>query len=99
MTGPDGEKLRGWWQYTAIEPSRRLEFDYGFSDDDGNPVGEMGSAHGVMTLEDADGKTRMTLVTTFTDADRLQQMMEMGMQEGMREALGQIDALLAEVRA
>jgi uncharacterized protein YndB with AHSA1/START domain len=99
ITGPDGEKPRGWWRYTAIESERRLEFDYGFSDDDGKPVEEAGSAHGMMTLEAVDTRTRMTLVTKFTDADRLQQMMEMGMQEGMREALGQIDAILAEVHA
>jgi uncharacterized protein YndB with AHSA1/START domain len=99
MTGPEGEKPRGWWRFTAIDTPRRLEFDYGFSDDDGKPVEDMGSAHGVMTIEAADEKTRMIVATTFTDADRLQQMMEMGMQEGMREALSQIDALLSEVNA
>lgn len=99
MTGPDGEKPRGWWKYTAIDAPRRLEFDYGFSDDDGKPVDEMGSAHGVVTFESVDGTTRMAVVTTFANADQLQNMMEMGMQEGMRQALGQIDALLSEVRA
>jgi uncharacterized protein YndB with AHSA1/START domain len=99
MTGPDEEKAGGWWEFTAIDPPRRLELDYGFADDDGKPVEDMGSAHGVMTLEPAEGKTRMTVVTAFTDADQLQKMMEMGMQEGMREALGQIDGILAEVRA
>ena len=24
MTTPDGEKPRGWWRFTAIEPPRRL---------------------------------------------------------------------------
>jgi uncharacterized protein YndB with AHSA1/START domain len=99
MTGPDGEKAAGWWEITAIDSPRRLEYDDGFADDDGTPVEELGSMHGVVTLEPADGKTRMTIVTTFTDTDQLEKVTEMGMEEGMREALGQIDGILAEVRA
>jgi hypothetical protein len=38
----------------------------------------------------------MTTVTHFESAEQLQQMVEMGMEEGSREALGQVDALLAE---
>ena len=38
MTGPDGEKARGWWQITAIDAPTRLEFDDGFADDSGEPV-------------------------------------------------------------
>ena len=50
-----------------------------------------------MTLEAADGKTRMTTLTTFASTEQLERMQEMGMEEGMREAMGQIDAILAEV--
>lgn len=98
MTGPDGEKPRGWWQITAIEEPTRFEFDDGFADDDGNPVEAMGSVHGVVTLDSAGGKTRMTSLSSFESADQLQQMMAMGMEEGMREAVGQMDAILAELK-
>ncbi len=47
-----------------------------------------------MTLEELDGKTRMTTVTTFNSLEDLEQVIEMGMEEGIREAMGQIDALL-----
>ena len=99
MTTPEGEKPAGWWEFTAIDPPRRLEFDYGLSDADRNPVAGMGAAHGMVTLEPADGKTRMTIVSTFPDVEQFEKMMEMGMQDGMREALGQIDGILAQVRA
>lgn len=99
MTGPDGEKARGWWVITSIEPPRRLEFDDGFADENGEPVGDMGATHGVVTLEASEVGTRMTAVTTFESVEQLEKMLAMGMEEGMREALGQIDALLAEVRA
>jgi uncharacterized protein YndB with AHSA1/START domain len=99
MTTPEGEKPAGWWQVRAVDPPRRLEFDDGFSDDDGNPMEEWGAAHAVVTIDAADGKTRMTIRTTFASADQFEKMMEMGMEDGMREALGQIDALLVDVRA
>lgn len=96
MTGPDGEKAPGWWRITAIEAPRRLEFDDGFADENGDPVAEMGVTHCVMTLEPLEGRTRMTTVTRFETADQLQKMMELGIEEGSREALGQVDALLSE---
>jgi uncharacterized protein YndB with AHSA1/START domain len=96
MTGPNGEKEHGWWSITAIEPARRLEFEDGFADENGEPTGDLGATRAVVTLEDTDGRTRMTTVTTFESADQLEKMAAMGMEEGSREAMGQIDALLAE---
>lgn len=99
MTGPDGEKSRGWWRFTAIEAPTRLEFDDGFADENGAPVAEMGTSHGVMTLEAVDHRTRMTMVSTFDTADSLEKVLAMGMEEGMKQAMGQIDAILADSKA
>ena len=96
MTGPDGEKNWGWWRFTAIEAPHRLEFDDGFADENGDPVLAMGTGHAVMELEAIDNRTRMTMVSTFDSADALEKVLAMGMEEGMREALAQIDAILAE---
>jgi uncharacterized protein YndB with AHSA1/START domain len=96
MTGPDGDKGHGWWMFTAIEAPHRLEFDYGFADEAGNPTGDHGTAHGTVTLEAFGGRTRMAVLTTFENEDQLEQMLAMGMEEGMREALDQVDAILAE---
>jgi uncharacterized protein YndB with AHSA1/START domain len=95
MTGPEGEKSRGWWRFTAIEAPNRLEFDDGFADENGGPVAAMGTTHAVVTLEAIDGRTRMTIVSSFESAEQLEQMAAMGMEEGMREAMGQIDGILA----
>ena len=35
------------------------------------------------------------MVSTFDSADALEQVLAMGMEEGMKQALGQIDAILA----
>ena len=98
MTGPDCEKPRGWWQIAAIEEPTRFEFDDGFADDDGNPVEAMGIVHGVVTLDEVGGTTRMTSRSSFESAEQLQQITEMGMEEEMREAMGQMDAILTDVK-
>ena len=98
MTGPEGEKGWGWWRFTAIEAPHRLEFDDGFADENGDPDPAMGTSHAVMELEAIDNRTRMTIVSTFDSADALEKVLAMGMEEGMREALAQIDGILAETK-
>ncbi|MCU1544909.1 MAG: hypothetical protein JWP30_9 [Homoserinimonas sp.] len=95
MTGPGGEKARGWWKVTAIDAPRRFEFDDGFADEDGEPDAAWEPIHGVVTLEGIGGKTRMTSVSQFVSTAQLDQMIAMGMEEGMREAMGQVDGVLA----
>ena len=96
MTGPEGEKARGWWRFTAIDAPHRLEFDDGFADDNGDPVADMGTIHGVVTLEPIGERTRMTILSTFEAEEQMEKIVAMGMEEGMKEALGQVDAILAE---
>ncbi|TDC61524.1 SRPBCC domain-containing protein [Micromonospora sp. KC207] len=95
MTGPEGEKARGWWRITALDAPHRLEFDDGFSDENANPTDADRPTRAVVTLEADGGRTRMKLVSRFVDAEQLEQMVNMGMEEGLREAVGQIDGLLA----
>lgn len=96
MTGPDGEKARGWWKIIAVDGPSGFEFEDGFAGDDGEPSGFLGSTRCVVTLEQNGGTTRMTTVSSFESAEQLEEMVKMGMEEGMGLAMGQIDALLAE---
>lgn len=94
MTSPEGEKMRGWWQITAIDAPHRIEFDDGFADADGSRSTSIDAIHATVTLSAFDGGTRMTVHSTFTSAEQLEQMVKMGMEEGMRQAIGQIEAVL-----
>ena len=96
MAGPDGEREHGWWTITAIDAPHRFEFTDGFAGDDGEPNGVLGETHAVVTLDESQGRTRMTVVTHFESVDQLEKMVEMGMQEGTTQAMGQIDDLIAE---
>lgn len=95
MTGPDGERAPGWWRITAMDAPRRLELVDGFSLPDGEPDPTQRPITAVVTAHEVDGKTRMAVVTHFVDSEHLEQMLAMGMDEGLVEAMGQIDPLLA----
>ena len=95
MTGPEGEKYHGWSQIIALDPPRSLEFSDGFLDDDGNEIDEMPSMTSRVEIAEIGGGTRMVITTTFPSLEAMQQLIEMGAEEGMRLALGQVDDLLA----
>lgn len=95
MTGPEGEKAAGWWRFTEISAPTTLSFEDGFSDDSGEPSSTMPVTHATVTLEDDNGRTRMTIRSRFDTLEQLEQLASMGMDEGMASALGQIDTILA----
>jgi uncharacterized protein YndB with AHSA1/START domain len=95
MTGPEGEKARGWWRFLSVEEPRLIEFDDGFADDSGQPNPQLPTIRGRVDLEETGAGTRMTVTSTFATAEQMQQLLEMGMVEGMTQAMGQIDDVLA----
>jgi uncharacterized protein YndB with AHSA1/START domain len=95
MTGPKGEKYHGWWRIEEAGPPYRLRFEHGFADDEGEPNAEMPTTIATVTIAEADGATTMSIESKFGSREGMDQMIEMGMEQGMVEALGQIDALLA----
>jgi uncharacterized protein YndB with AHSA1/START domain len=99
MTGPEGEHAYGAWEVTDLEPPRRLVFTDAFSDEDGTFLDDPAPMRVEVTLEDGGPGTRMTITTHFRSLEHLEQVADMGMEEGMTLALGQIDALLAEPAA
>ncbi|SNQ49915.1 conserved hypothetical protein [Frankia canadensis] len=99
MTAPDGQRFHGWWRVRSVGAPSGLEFEDGFADDEGKPNPDLPTTIVRVTL-DADeaaggAATVMRIVTTFGDEAAMKQVLDMGVAEGMSEALGQIDALLA----
>jgi uncharacterized protein YndB with AHSA1/START domain len=95
MTGPDGDKSRGYWQMRAIDEPRRIEFANGLAGDDGEPMDDVPPMSAYVTLEAIDGGTRMTALSAFADEDNMRAMLDRGMSEGMQQAVGQIESLLS----
>jgi hypothetical protein len=48
----------------------------------------------VTIAEIRDGRTRMTIQSIFPDAAAMEQLIAMGMEEGLKQAVGQIDTIL-----
>jgi uncharacterized protein YndB with AHSA1/START domain len=99
MTGPNGETPHGWWRIDTIDKPHRLEFANGLAGDDGEPVPGVEPMAGHVTFEPYDGGTRMTAVTYFVDVKQMELMLGMGMQEGMTQAMGQMDGLLLAAKS
>ncbi len=96
MTSPEGEKYHGWWRISDVNPPGQLEFVDGFGDGDGNPNPDMPTTATSVSIEEIDGATRMTLRTKFPSEEAMQQLVKMGMEEGLTLAVGQIEEILSE---
>jgi uncharacterized protein YndB with AHSA1/START domain len=96
MTGPDGEKAGGYWTVTSVTPPTGLTFVDGFADADGNPDHSLPTAHGQVAIAPrAGGGTTMSVTTTWDSREAMEQVVGMGMVEGITAAAGQMDELLA----
>jgi len=95
MTAPDGQKYHAWWRFEEVEPPARLRFEDGFADDEGKPNDEMPTTVATVTITEAGGSTTMSIQSKFASREGMEQTIEMGMEQGVVEALGQIDGLLA----
>jgi uncharacterized protein YndB with AHSA1/START domain len=97
MTGPDGGRSHGWWRFLSVEPGRRFEVEDGFAHEDGRPDESMPAMRMVFTFEPTPSGSRFVSVTHFPSLEAMQRLVEMGMLEGLRSALGQLDAVLADL--
>jgi len=97
MTGPEGDQPRGYWEIDEADPPRSLVFRDGFANDDGTPNTDLPMNTARVQIEDiAGGRTRMSIESIFASAEAMEQVLAMGMEEGLKQAIGQIDAILAE---
>jgi uncharacterized protein YndB with AHSA1/START domain len=95
MTGPDGEKHHGWWRIIAVDPPRSLAFEDGFADERGQLNDELPTTTVEVRLIETPEKTNMTITSRFKSIADMEQLLGTGQEEGMRLAVGHIDAVLA----
>jgi len=96
MTGPGGDQPRGYWDVLRADPPRSLVFRDGFANDDGTPNDALPRNEARVTIEPlGGGRTRMSIESRFPSIEAMEQVLAMGMEEGITLAVGQIDAILA----
>ena len=97
MTGPAGDQPHGYWDVLEVEPPRRILFRDGFANADGTPNTDMPITTIRVGIEEvAQGRTRMSIESVFPSAEAMEQILATGTDEGLTQAVSQIDAILAE---
>ncbi|HEV7199210.1 MAG TPA: SRPBCC domain-containing protein [Candidatus Limnocylindria bacterium] len=97
MTGPSGDQPRGYWDIVEVAPPHRLVFLDGFANEDGTPNADMPVNTALVTIQEiGNGRTRMSIESRYPSTAAMEQNLAMGMEQGLTEAVGQIDAILAE---
>jgi uncharacterized protein YndB with AHSA1/START domain len=97
MTGPDGDQPHGYWDVIEADAPRTIVFKDGFADEQGRPTSDLPVTETRVAITDAGGgRTKMTIESIFPDQAAMEQLLGFGMEQGLREAVGQIDAILAE---
>jgi uncharacterized protein YndB with AHSA1/START domain len=95
LTGPEGEKSRGWWRIGSVNPPRFLEFTDGFRDEDGTPVTDSSLTRVQVQLDARDGGTRMEVRSVFQDREHMDELERLGAMEIFVQSVDQMDALLS----
>jgi uncharacterized protein YndB with AHSA1/START domain len=95
MAGEDGgERFDGTWNVIEVEAPTRLVVEDAIVEEDGTPSDGNGMTRMEIDLEAAGATTRMVLTTHFDSIAGMEQAIAMGVEEGMKACISQIDALL-----
>ena len=67
------------------------------TEDDGSPNTDLAPTTARVTItQTSSGRTRMSIQSRFPSTEAMEQGLAMGVEEGLKQAVGQIDAILAE---
>jgi uncharacterized protein YndB with AHSA1/START domain len=91
LTLPEGKKWSGSWKFTAVHPISSFEAH----DGEDNAEDQNMPASMKFAFETTPTGSRVTIVTHFSSIEAMEQTIP-GMEEGLRAAMPQLDALLAE---
>jgi uncharacterized protein YndB with AHSA1/START domain len=100
MSGPDGgDRFDGTWNVVEVDAPTRLVVEDAIVEEDGTPSDGNGMTRMEIDIAAAGDTTRMILTTHFDSLEGMEQAIAMGVVDGMKACMTQIDALLAEVAA
>jgi uncharacterized protein YndB with AHSA1/START domain len=89
LSGQNGERWRGSWEFTAVDPISSFEANDGDDAEDENGPSSMR-----FTFDATPTGSRLTIVTRFSSVEAMERTIP-GMEEGLRAAMPQLDEVLA----
>jgi len=98
LDGPRGEKSSGRWEFTRIEAPALFEVLDSFVDESGQPIDGFPAMRMTLAFSPTAEGTRMTGTSHFDSAEALEQVVAMGVIEGTKAAMGQLDTVLQDLR-
>jgi uncharacterized protein YndB with AHSA1/START domain len=98
MTSPEGERFFGRWDFEEVEELRRIVARDAFADAEGEIDASIPAGRMTLVFESTPGGSRVTVVSASPTAEALEQVIAMGQVEGMTQAFGQLDTVLADLR-
>ena len=93
LTLPEGKQWKGSWKFTAVNPISSFEA----RDGEENAEDENMPASMKFSFETTPTGSRMCIITWFSSIEAMEQTIP-GMEAGLRAAMPQLDALLADSR-
>ncbi len=97
MTGPEGDEHYGCWEWTSLDAPHSFEVLDWFANAAGEPNTELPAMRAEFAFETTGSGSRLTTTSRFDTLEQMQQLLDMGVLEGTREAMSQIDAVLADL--
>ncbi len=94
LTLPEGKRWSGSWNFTTVRPISSFEAH----DGEDNAGDQNMPASMKFAFEPTPTGSRVTIVTKFSSVEAMEQTIP-GMEAGLRAAMPQLDAVLAEARA
>jgi uncharacterized protein YndB with AHSA1/START domain len=94
MTGPEGDQHWGMWRVKSVDPPTSLQFTDAFADSDGTPLEDAPVSEISVRLLEHEGGTRMEIRVTFETRHDMEQIVNLGTVEGLKQAISQMDNLL-----
>lgn len=94
MTGPEGEKSSGFWEFLSVDPGHSFEVLDGFAHEDGTRNLELPTMRMVFRFTETAEGSRAEMTTYFNSLEELESLLEMGMEEGTLSAMSQMDAVI-----
>jgi uncharacterized protein YndB with AHSA1/START domain len=96
MAGAEGERHDSSWEVIAADPPRHLELRDADVDDDGRPNDGNAMTALIITIDERDGGGAVMAICTHFDSQAgMEQVLAMGIEEGMRMVVSQIDTVVA----
>lgn len=98
MTSPEGERYHARWEFVEVEEPTRIVVLDSFADAHGEVDTSFGTGRMSFLFESTPSGSRYTSLSVHENLDDLEKVLEMGQIEGMTQAVGQLDTVLADLR-